>query len=303
MRTDKTVVAALNGDAPPPVGGTSECPTERAGVGVYVGLLLTTLCTLAYQLLLTRIFSVTMWYHYTFVAISVTMFGMTVGAILVYLLPRLFPAAAAAQRMALAGSCFGVLILLSFAIHVRLPFLGPRAPLDHVWLTAANYALLSLPFVASGVCVTIALTRFPAQLGKLYATDLVGAGLGCLLVAVVSRWIDAPTLILDVAAVAAFGALWFLLNTGARGSTLLSLIALFVLVVPVSLSTSTEGHRAEFLRLYPFKDSKDEKEDPPIYERWNAYSRVRASRARGTDRAEVAERRRLGRHGVDILRR
>jgi hypothetical protein len=43
-----------------------------------------------YEILLTRIFSVTMWYHFGFVAISVAMFGMTVGAIVVYLFPRYF---------------------------------------------------------------------------------------------------------------------------------------------------------------------------------------------------------------------
>ena len=238
-----------------------------------MGLLLVTLTTLAYQLLLTRIFSVTMWYHYTFVAVSVTMFGMTVGAILVYLLPGWFAPAAAARRMSLATSCFAVLIVVSFAIHVRIPFFSPHAPAGKLWLMAVNYALLSLPFVASGVCVTIALTRFPGQLGSLYAVDLVGAGLGCLLVAVVSRWIEAPTLILDVAALAALGALWFLPKTAQRGWSPVGLAVLFALVIPISLCTTPAGHRAEFLRPYPVKD-RDEKYEPPIYERWNAYSRV-----------------------------
>jgi hypothetical protein len=44
-----------------------------------------------YEVLLTRIFSVTMWYHFAFVAISVALFGMTVGALIVYLLPDRFP--------------------------------------------------------------------------------------------------------------------------------------------------------------------------------------------------------------------
>jgi len=49
----------------------------------YAGLFMIALATLMYEILLTRIFSVTMWYHFAFVAISVAMFGMTVGAILV----------------------------------------------------------------------------------------------------------------------------------------------------------------------------------------------------------------------------
>ena len=56
----------------------------------YVGLFFVALATLMYEILLTRIFSVTMLYHFAFVALSVAMFGMTVGALLVYLLPRLF---------------------------------------------------------------------------------------------------------------------------------------------------------------------------------------------------------------------
>ena len=35
-----------------------------------IGILFTALSTLSYEILLTRIFSVTMWYHFAFVAIS-----------------------------------------------------------------------------------------------------------------------------------------------------------------------------------------------------------------------------------------
>ena len=48
---------------------------------IYAGLCLVTLATLMYEILLTRIFSVTMWYHFAFVAVSIALFGMTSGAI------------------------------------------------------------------------------------------------------------------------------------------------------------------------------------------------------------------------------
>jgi hypothetical protein len=173
-------------------------------------LALTTLTTLAYQLLLVRIFSMTLWYHYTFVAISVAMFGLTLGALLVHLCPGWFAVSHAGRQMGLAASCFAVLIVVSLRVHahdhVTLAFDLGDSP-GQLAEVAAYYLLLALPFAASGVCVTIALTRFPQQTGKLYAADLAAAGLGCLLVAGLSRWIDAPSLVLDVAALAAVGAL------------------------------------------------------------------------------------------------
>jgi hypothetical protein len=57
----------------------------------YFGIFFIALSTLMYEILLTRIFSVTMGYHFAFMAISLAMFGMTVGAIIVYIYPEKFP--------------------------------------------------------------------------------------------------------------------------------------------------------------------------------------------------------------------
>src|SRR4029453_19284241 len=67
-----------------PVIGLSTRPLTDAG------LFVVTLSTLAYEIVLTRIFSVPMWYHFAFVAISVALFGMTVGALIVHLRPQSF---------------------------------------------------------------------------------------------------------------------------------------------------------------------------------------------------------------------
>ena len=64
---------------------------SQATAGTYAGLFMVSFSTLMYEVLLTRIFSVTMWYHSAFVAVSVALFGMTVGALLVHLLPARFP--------------------------------------------------------------------------------------------------------------------------------------------------------------------------------------------------------------------
>src|SRR5215510_7473028 len=84
------------------------------------GLAFVALSTLMYEVLLTRIFSVTMWYHFAFVAISVAMFGMTVGALVVYLKPGWFPAGAERRQLALGGVLFPVLVVASFLTQLSI---------------------------------------------------------------------------------------------------------------------------------------------------------------------------------------
>ena len=40
-------------------------------------------------------------------------------------------------------------------------------------------AVVAIPFILVGVVVCLALTRFPDRVNRLYAADLIGAGLGC----------------------------------------------------------------------------------------------------------------------------
>src|SRR3954463_13368483 len=51
----------------------------------YAGLGLITAVTLMLQIVETRIISVTSWYHLAFFVISIAMFGLTAGAVWVYL--------------------------------------------------------------------------------------------------------------------------------------------------------------------------------------------------------------------------
>ena len=53
-----------------------------------------------------------------------------------------------------------------------------------IYAIVFTYAVIAAPFVLSGVAVCLALTRFPRDIGRLYAFDLVGAALGCVLLVV-----------------------------------------------------------------------------------------------------------------------
>jgi hypothetical protein len=180
----------------------------HAGARTFAGLFLTTLATLTYQLLLTRIFSVTMYYHFAFVAISVTMFGMAVGALFVYGRPHVFTADRVQLHLSQAALGFAATIVASFLAHLWLPF-RPELSFYGVASVVLTYAVLSVPFTFSGVVVALALTRFPRQVSTLYCADLAGAAIGCALLGPLLRVTDGPTAIIATAAVAAASGVLF----------------------------------------------------------------------------------------------
>jgi hypothetical protein len=121
---------------------------------LYTGLFLVTLATVMYEIVLTRIFSVTMWYHFAFVAISVAMFGMTVGALIVYLRPTRFPAERLSRQLGASALLFGLTVVASFLTHVAIPF-TVHATLVALWSVMLTYVAIAVPFVsAASRCVS-----------------------------------------------------------------------------------------------------------------------------------------------------
>ena len=244
--------------------------TIRAGRPTYAGLALVALATLAHEILLTRIFSVTMWYHFAFVAISVAMFGMSVGALAVYLMPARFTSARAPRQMAVHALLFSCTIVVSFVLHLLVPFeVAPS--LSGLLTVGFTYVVISVPFYFVGVCFCLALTRFPAQVGKLYGADLAGAALGCVALGLLLRVTDGPTAVLFVAALAALGALGFSLGAGSRSLVRLSGGAALLLTLVAAGHTVLVHQQRPLFRITWVKGAA---EPPPIYEKWNPFSRI-----------------------------
>ena len=149
------MMTRLNPDAPSPT------PSSRAPA-TYVGIFFVALATLMYEILLTRIFSVTMLYHFAFVALSLAMFGMTAGALLVYLAPRLFPPERLRHRLAACGGRLSDrACVLSFLTELSIPFrVGPVGRRD-LRDRASPTSVIAVPFVVSGIAICLVLTGFP----------------------------------------------------------------------------------------------------------------------------------------------
>src|SRR3990167_3798947 len=104
----------------------------------YLGIFFIALSTLMYEILLTRIFSVTMGYHFAFMAVSIAMFGMTVGALIVYLFPARFPDENIFAVLAKNSFYFSLTTILSFLYHIFVPFIHGLSILGFT-VTALTY--------------------------------------------------------------------------------------------------------------------------------------------------------------------
>ena len=233
----------------------------------YAGVFLVALATLMLEVLLTRLTSVTGWYHLAFFVISLAMLGMTAGAVLVFLWPDAFRPQAVPGRMASSALGFAVAIPIAVSVSLALP-LSPVVDMMGFVALLAQGSVLALPFVACGVTMTLALTRAGLPPSLVYGVDLVGAACGCACVIPVLGVFDAPSAAVLSGAIAAAGAWAFAAAAGqAKGRALLTAGALLGLAFanahanpPPLRPAWVKGHR----------------EDPSLrmYTRWNNHSRV-----------------------------
>ena len=87
----------------------------------YAGLFLTTLSLLQLQFFLTRIYSVTMYYHFAFMAISLAMFGIAAGAVWIQLTGKGNPHELLSKMTLL----FAISTAVCFAVQLQIP-INPR---------------------------------------------------------------------------------------------------------------------------------------------------------------------------------
>jgi hypothetical protein len=242
----------------------------RARAATYAGLFVVTSTTLMYEIVLTRIFSVAMWYHFAFVAISVALFGMTVGALIVHLRPQSFTDDKVKSQMWRFSLAYAVSVAVAFCVQLAVPFV-PQMTMAGVASIAVTCVVISVPFVCSGVVVALALTRFPRRVNRLYAADLVGASLGCVLLVVAFDWLDGPSLVIGIGALAAAGSLLLALDADLRAGKVLSAAVVVVLVAVTAGNAYRHSQGNPFIRILWAKEAQD-----PLhtYDRWNAFSRI-----------------------------
>ena len=165
--------------------------------------------TLAVQVLLTRVLSNVLLYHFGFLAISLALIGVGAGAITVYVRPAWFERIALERQLARWSLAFGALLAAATFVIVRLDYTYAGVNARFALTLAAVCVLAALPLLAAGLVIALAVRGYARSIGRLYAFDLAGAGLGAVLVVPPLWLVPAPVLIVVVAGLGAVAAMLF----------------------------------------------------------------------------------------------
>ncbi len=141
----------------------------RPGIAVFVALFLASASGLIFEIALTRLFSLYFQYHFAFLAVSLAVLGLSLGAALGRFVAPSDPKSASGKD------------LLITLIALSLSF--PVTAIVMAWLPSAAsvlpYAAVALiPFVLIGLFAALTFAHFAVHSGLLYAADLTGAALG-----------------------------------------------------------------------------------------------------------------------------
>ena len=143
-------------------------------------------------------------------AISLALLGVGAGAILIYVRPDRFASDPLERSLARWSALYAGLLVVAVLILVRLDYtLGDEITAQFVFNLAAACVLAALPFLAAGIVIGLAVRGYASSIGRVYAFDLAGAGIGAAVVVPLMWIFDAPTLLVSLALVAALAALLF----------------------------------------------------------------------------------------------
>jgi hypothetical protein len=153
---------------------------------IFTDVFLIGFSTLAFEVLLTRIFSIGQWNHLSFMVISIALFGFAASGTFLSILNARFAGRphilSGRQPAATLSVLYASTTLLSFLVLNHLPldyFRLPLEPVQSLYLLIA-FILLALPFFFSGLIVAQAYTQIPEKTGIIYFATMSGSAGGAI---------------------------------------------------------------------------------------------------------------------------
>ncbi len=248
---------------------SSEAPDRFCGeplpVTYVAGTALASFATLLLELSLTRLFSVILFYHFAFLAISIALLGLGAGGVFSYL-RREWLARFSTQPLA-AGICLANAIVSAFVLEIVL-----RIPVSlelNLWnflRLSLVYAVSGIPFFFTGFLLSVIFARGVQRVSLLYGADLGGGALACLALVPLLNYLGGPNTVLFASlSLAVASRVWSLPGLGRRWA--------MVTITAIALIIAANTY-AGFIDVVYAKGVRLNSGVKVEFARWNAISRV-----------------------------
>lgn len=255
---------------PTPTSSPVEIPEKT----VLTGLALTSFSALLLELALTRLFSVVLFYHFAFLAISIALLGLGAGGVCAHLAKVKLSRAdtrSTAARLCIINSLV-VVVVLETVLHVPVAL---QVSWSNFGRLTVLYLAAAAPFFLTGLLFAVVFARETRRIPRLYAADLCGGALACLAVVPLLNWVGGPNVILSAAAtMAAAGAIWSGSHSQRKRAILQSALLLAL------IGANYSGRLVDVVYAKGIFRDRSQVE----FSRWNALSRVEVDRK---DQAKV----------------
>ena len=220
--------------------------------------------SLLLELALTRLFSVVLFYHFAFLAISVALLGLGAGGVFAYVF-RVRLSRFSLEQLGsglLAGNALLILGVLEVVLHTRVSL---DLELRNFESLAFTYLVTAVPFFLTGLLFSIVFARESSEISRLYGFDLIGGALACLVLVPLLNRLGAPNAVLCAAVLMALAAR--LLSSAGRFRWLsTALVVGYVALIAAN-------HSGRLLDIIYAKGSRRDSSWVE-FARWNALSRV-----------------------------
>jgi hypothetical protein len=257
------------------------------------GLLLVSAASLTFQINLTRLFSVSQFYHFAFMAVSIALLGMGASGT-VLALRKEKPNRCNSRNYQWLALASGLSMLGAYLLVNQVPFDSFSMFVNpiQILILLLHYAALASPFFFTGMTIGMLLRESSTASGEVYAVNLVGSALGCLAAVIIPSWVGPVGTVTFSAAIASLAGLCFLLE---RNQTPLGPIqwrdtlpgALSTILAIGSLLMTVQTHSGQVpdsleVHISPYKSIAYALQNPDaevISTRWNNISKVQVVRS------------------------
>jgi hypothetical protein len=257
-------------------------PSVSAGPSsqtLLIGIGLSSYAALLLELALTRLFSVVLFYHFAFLAISIALLGLGAGGVFAYLrkgrLNRIETRPLAARLCCM--NAIAIPIVLEIVLHVPVSL---ELSWGNLGRLTALYLAAAVPFFLTGVLFSVVFARESRTITRLYGADLLGGALACLSIVPLLNGIGGPnTILFSGIAMAAAGAIWAAAPQTRKRASIPAGVLLLAIAVNYSGRLIDVVYAKGMLRDKSWVE----------YARWNAISRVEVDSQGSSGKAIVID--------------